>query len=72
MSQKQSKRLSIIEAVANTSIGLIVSYLVQLLIFPYFGLNVSHSTNIKITLIFFVVSFLRGYILRRVFNKIRG
>jgi uncharacterized protein YacL len=69
--QKQSKRLSLIESIANTSIGLIVSFLVQLLIFPHFGIIVSHETNLYITLIFFVVSFARGYIIRRVFNRIR-
>lgn len=67
---KQSKKHSIFESIANTIIGLVVSYLVQLLVFPLYGIQVSHSTNIQITLIFFIVSFIRSYFLRRAFNKL--
>lgn len=67
---KQSKKHSILESVANTIIGLVVSYMVQLLVFPLYGIKLSHKTNIQITLIFFIVSFTRSYILRRVFNKL--
>lgn len=68
---KQSKKHSILESVANTIIGLVVSYLVQLLVFPLYGIKISHSTNIQITLIFFIVSFTRSYCLRRAFNKLK-
>ncbi len=67
--KKQSKKHSIYESVANTIVGLVVSYLVQLIIFPLYGIQISHSTNIQITFIFFVVSFTRSYFLRRLFNN---
>lgn len=67
---KQSKKHSILESVANTIIGLVVSYLVQLLVFPLYGIQISHSTNIQITLIFFIISFTRSYVVRRAFNKL--
>ena len=69
---KQSKKLSVIESIANTLIGLAVSYIVQLLVFPLYGIKISHSTNIQITLIFFVISFVRSYLLRRFFNKLKN
>lgn len=68
----QSKKMSIIESITNTVIGLLTSFYVQLLVFPIFGIIVSTGTNIKITAIFFVVSFTRSYCCRRIFNKINN
>lgn len=67
---KQSKKHSIFESIANTVIGLVSSYLVQLMVFPLYGIKISHSTNIQITLIFFIISFTRSYVVRRAFNKL--
>lgn len=67
---KQTKKHSIFESVTNTIIGLVTSYLVQLLVFPLYGIKVTHSTNLQITLIFFCISFCRSYIIRRTFNKL--
>ncbi|WP_445720247.1 DUF7220 family protein [Flavobacterium sp.] len=67
---KQSKKHSIFESIANTIIGLVSSYLVQLMVFPLYGIKISHSTNIQITLILFIISFTRSYVVRRAFNKI--
>jgi hypothetical protein len=68
----QSKKMSIIESVTNTVIGLITSFYVQYLLFPFFGIHVSTGTNLKITAIFFVISFARSYGTRRIFNKINN
>jgi hypothetical protein len=67
---KQSKRKSAIESIANVIIGLIISFLIQLWIYPFLGLRVSINQNIFITFIFFIVSFIRGYAIRRIFNKL--
>lgn len=67
---KQSKKHSIFESIANTVIGLVSSYLVQLMVFPLYGIKISHSTNIQITLIFFIISFTRSYVVRIAFNKL--
>lgn len=66
----QSKKLSSIEAITNTVVGLITSFLIQLVIYPTMDIKVSLGQNIIITLVFFIVSFLRGYLLRRLFNKL--
>jgi hypothetical protein len=68
----QSKKMSLFESIANTLIGLITSFYVQLLIFPLFGINVTAKTNLQITGLFFVISFARSYTTRRIFNKINN
>ncbi len=67
----QSVKLSVIESIANTVVGLASSFAVQLFVFPMFGILISHTTNLKITIVFFVVSFLRSLLLRRLFNQIK-
>ena len=65
----QSKKYSIIESVANTVIGLVTSFIIQLIIYPLLDIPVSFNQNIIITLVFFTVSIIRGYLIRRLFNK---
>ena len=66
----QSKKHSTIESLTNTIVGLLTSFAIQLVIYPLLNIPVTLNQNIIITVVFFVVSFLRGYIIRRVFNKI--
>jgi hypothetical protein len=66
----QSKTHSLYESVINTVIGLIISFIAQVIIFSSMEINVSYKQNILITMIFFVLSFVRGYVIRRIFNKI--
>ena len=66
---KQSKKHSVIESITNTVIGLAVSFLAQLVIYPLMGIVVTIKQNLVITFIFFVLSFVRGYIIRRIFNN---
>lgn len=66
---KQSKKQSLKETVISTFIGLAVSLITQIVIFPLYGMQVSFNQNIQITIIFTVVSILRGYLVRRYFNK---
>jgi len=65
----QSKRHSIIESVTNTVIGLVTSFLIQVIIYPILNIPVSIGQNIIITFVFFIASVLRGYLIRRYFNK---
>lgn len=67
---KQSKKHSVFESIVNTIIGLVSSYVIQLIVFPLYGIKISHSTNLQITLIFFIISFTRSYLIRRAFNKL--
>ena len=65
----QSKKYSAIEIAVNVGSGYFVGMLVQLLIFPFFNLELSLWENALITLWFTIASFIRGYIVRRIFNK---
>ena len=65
----QSKLESLVEASLNTASGFVVSLLVwQWVVAPLFGLPVDWAMNFWITGIFTVVSILRSYIWRRLFN----
>ena len=64
----QSKKQSVIESVTQTLIGLGTSIAVQLIIYPLIGIPVSFKQNIIVTAIFFTVSIVRGYLVRRFFN----
>jgi len=66
---KQSKKHSAIESITNVFVGLITSFLIQLVLYPMLNIPVTFSQNIIITLVFFVASFIRGYLIRRFFNK---
>lgn len=66
----QTKKHSIIESLTNIIVGLITSFLIQLVIYPVLNIPVSLNQNIIITTVFFVVSFIRSYIIRRIFNKL--
>ncbi len=68
----QSKMQSAVEACANTAVGYGVAVVSQLLVFPMFGINVPLSDNLLIGLWFTVISLVRGYVLRRLFNRIKG
>jgi len=64
----QTKRGSLIETISNIVIGLWVSLILNAILFPLLGFNLSHKQNITLTLIYTVVSIVRSYSLRRLFN----
>lgn len=66
----QTKRHSAIEAVANVLIGYWVAIAAQAAIFPLFGIYASTSDHLLIGLLFTVVSLVRSYVLRRLFNRL--
>jgi acetyltransferase-like isoleucine patch superfamily enzyme len=66
----QSKRKSAFEATTNVAIGYLVSVLANVLILPLFGYNVTIGDGFAIGLAFTVVSLVRSYVLRRIFNRL--
>jgi len=66
---KQSRRHSILESITQTVIGLATSFVIQVILYPLMGIPVTFKQNIIITAVFFVVSIIRGYIVRRIFNN---
>lgn len=65
---KQTKQKSLIESVTQTIIGLGTSILIQVVLYPIMGIPVTFSQNLIITLVFFSVSIVRGYFVRRIFE----
>ncbi len=66
----QTKKHSIIEILFNTSLGYVIAICSNMIVFPLFGLDVSIQDNLLIGAIFTVISIIRGYVVRRIFNKI--
>jgi hypothetical protein len=68
---KQSRIMSLVEAVANVIVGYGVAVVTQILIFPIFGLHTTLAENLKMGAVFTVVSIARSFALRRLFEAIR-
>ena len=67
---KQSRWMSLAEAVTNVLVGYGVAVATQMLVFPLFGLNATLQENLAIGLIFTAVSLVRSYLLRRAFEAL--
>lgn len=66
----QHKVMSIIEAVCNSLVSFITGMITQIIIFPFFGIHISVSSNAMLVVIFMAVSFVRSYVIRRAFATI--
>lgn len=68
---KQSRTMSMVEAVANVAVGYGIAVLATMLVLPAFGYAVSGGDALGISAVFTGVSLLRSFVLRRVFEAIR-
>lgn len=66
----QTRLHSFLEALAATAIGFIVSMGISLVVYPLFGHAFTLAQNFWITAIFTISSILRGYAVRRLFNRL--
>ncbi len=64
----QSRKSSLVEALTNIAVGFGVALVSQLIIFPLYNVHVPFTTDLVITLWFTVISLVRSYFLRRLFN----
>ena len=67
----QSRLASLIESALNIVIGYGVAVLAQLMIFPLFDIHIALSDNLMIGALFTLVSLVRSYALRRLFNLLQ-
>lgn len=65
----QTKRQSLSETLCSVAIGYVVAVVSQVLIFPLFDVTLTLSENFTVAAYFTAVSIVRGYIVRRMFNK---
>ena len=67
----QSRRMSLVESLTNVAVGFGLAVATQVVIFPWFGMEVRLSDNLAIGLIFTLISIARSFALRRAFEAIR-
>ncbi len=68
---KQSRLISLLEAITNVALGYGIAVVTQVAVFPLFGLYLSLSDNLLISGVFTVVSVARSYAIRRLFEALR-
>ena len=69
--RKQSRRMSLVEAVTNVVVGFAVALLTQIIVFPLFDVAVTLGENVALGSLFTLASICRSFVLRRVFEAIR-
>ena len=68
---RQSRRMSLVESLANVVVGYGIAIATQAVVFPLFGLQTTLSDDMAIGAIFSAVSVARSFVLRRVFEAFR-
>lgn len=64
----QTRLASAAEAATNVAVGYALAVLTQSLVFPLFGLHATTPEHMALALVFTVISLVRSYCLRRLFN----
>ena len=65
----QSKKESMVETLTNVGIGWFISFIANMLVLPLFGYNINLTDGVLISIIFTIISIVRGYLIRRFFNS---
>ena len=65
----QTKQHSLIESITNVTVGYLIAVASQIIIFPYFDMDISIQNNFVIGLWFTGISIIRSYLIRRWFTK---
>ena len=66
----QSRRASVLEALANMITGYLMAVCIGMLLYPLFGARFTIGENFAISAIFYIASFVRSYVWRRIFNHL--
>lgn len=66
----QQKKHSVLESLTNVGAGYGVAIISQVIIFPWFGIQVPLRTNLWIGAWFTLISLVRSYVLRRIFTHV--
>ncbi len=65
----QPRALSALEAVTNVIAGLGLAFATQIAVFPLIGVSATLSQNATLAGVFTLVSLVRSYLIRRLFNR---
>jgi len=66
----QRMRASMAEVTSSLAVGMLLAYLVTLYVMPYFGFHPSASKAFAVTVVYTVISWVRGLVVRRIFNRL--
>ncbi len=64
--------MSFVEAIVNVAVGYGVAVATQIIVFPWFGLHATLAENLRLGCAFTIVSIIRSYSLRRLFERLRN
>jgi len=67
---KQTKKMAHLEVLTNQVSGVVIGWLIVFLLFPIIGIPVTAGQATISTVIFFISSYSRMYVIRRIFNKL--
>ena len=65
----QTKKQSLIETLTSVFVGWLIGVILNLTILPLFDYNITVVDSLWVSLIFTVISVVRGYFIRRFFNS---
>ena len=68
----QSKKESFIETLTSVFIGWLIGVILNILVLPLFDYNITVIDSLWVSLIFTIVSVIRGYVIRGWFNSKEG
>ena len=63
----QTRSMSLVESIANTGAGFLVSLLIQITLFSLMAIETTTTQNLTMSGVFTLASLVRGYLMRRVF-----
>lgn len=66
----QSRAMSLVEALTNVVVGYALAVATQVAVFPLVGVEIRTRQMLVVGLVFTVVSIVRSYVLRRLFNRL--
>jgi len=74
MSKGQSTKMSLVESVVSVIAGYILTVLIQLWVYPIFGIDIPSQAAMVISFIVVVAAFAKNFTVRRIFNylHVRG
>lgn len=64
----QTRMMSLIETLVSIAVGFFLSLALQVYLMHLHGVQFSFAQNVEITMYFTILSIVRSYVLRRVFN----
>lgn len=66
----QTKRQSLIESATQTAVAFLLATAIQPLVLHHEGCFIDYEASMRVAVVFTIVSFFRGYLVRRLFNWI--